>query len=145
VLLTVAKDPNLSRVLRKMRKAAVTPREKVLPALLESAHELADLQRRFAEQSRDTGNLIASIAVTGPGQQTPAYSQPGGSRVAGENEALVTVGDDLTRYPHLVEYGTAHAEAQPFFWPAYRLLRKRIIGRINRTAKKAVRDAWKGA
>lgn len=40
------------------------------------------------------------------------------------------------------EYGTSEADAQPFFWPALRLLRKRLRNRINRAAKKAVKDSW---
>lgn len=118
------------------------PREAVLPALLKSGHELAAAQRALAETSRDTGALINSIEVTAPGQHTPPFSQPGGSRVADETEVLVTVGNEDVRYPHLVEYGTANAEAQPFFWPALRLLRKRLQNRINRAAKKAVKDSW---
>lgn len=37
----------------------------------------------------------------------------------------------------------AHAatEAQPFFWPAYRLKRKRFSARMMRAAKKAMREA----
>ena len=133
-------SPQLKKILRNMRKTATTPREKVLPALLQSAHELAAMQRALAPV--DIGNLRQSIAVTAPGQTTPPYSQPGGNRVAGATETIVSAGDDQARYTHLVEFGAPQAAAQPFFWPVYRLLRKRIIGRINRTAKKAIRDEW---
>ncbi|MDQ0421111.1 HK97 gp10 family phage protein [Peteryoungia aggregata LMG 23059] len=118
------------------------PREAVLPALMTSGEELAAAQKALAETSRDTGALIDSIEVTAPGQHTPPFSQPGGSHVAGETEVVVTVGNEDVRYAHLVEYGTAKAEAQPFFWPALRLLRQRLQNRINRAAKKAVKDAW---
>ncbi|WP_320202368.1 HK97-gp10 family putative phage morphogenesis protein [Agrobacterium rosae] len=118
------------------------PREAVIPALLKSANELASAQKLLAETSRDTGALIDSIAVTMPGHSTPAYSQPGGSRVAGETEVIVSAGNSDVRYAHLVEYGTAEADAQPFFWTAFRLLRNRAQNRINRAAKKAVKDAW---
>jgi HK97 gp10 family phage protein len=123
-------------------RIARAPREAVIPALMKSGHELAAAQKTLAETSRDTGALIDSIEVTAPGKHTPPYSQPGGFRVAGETEVLVTAGNSDVRYPHLVEYGTANAEAQPFFWPALRLLRKRLQNRINRAAKKAVKDAW---
>lgn len=117
---------------------------KVVKALITSANELAATQRRFAETSRDTGALINSITVTLPGEQTPPYSQPGGSRVAGENEVIITAGNSDVRYAHLVEYGTKSADAQPFFWPALRLTRKRLQGRIDRAGRAALKDAWKG-
>ncbi|KQS64517.1 hypothetical protein ASG39_11215 [Rhizobium sp. Leaf371] len=111
----------------------------VVPALIQSGNELADLQRSLAPV--DSGDLRDSIHVTRPGEATPAYSQPGGSTVAGENQVLVTVGDTAVRYPHLVEYGTANAAAQPFFWPAFRLKRKRLTNRIKRSISKAVKEA----
>lgn len=111
----------------------------VVPALAKSGQDLATMQRVLAP--RDSGDLQNSIAVTLPGETTPPYSQPGGSRTAKENEVLVTVGNTDVRYPHLVEYGTATAAAQPYFWPAYRLMKKKMANRI----KRAIRNAVKGA
>jgi HK97 gp10 family phage protein len=135
-------DNGLAKTLAAMDRARRAPREAIMPALLKSGHELAAAQKALAETSRDTGALIDSIHVTMPGQSTPAYSQPGGARVAGETEVIVTAGNSDVRYAHLVEYGTSDTDAQPFFWPALRLLRKRLQNRINRAAKKAVKDAW---
>lgn len=132
----------LAETMAAFDRIARAPREAVLPALTKSGNELAAAQKALAETSRDTGALIDSIAVTMPGHATPAYSQPGGSRVAGETEVIVTAGNSDVRYAHLVEFGTSDAEAQPFFWPALRLLRMRLQNRINRAAKKAVKDAW---
>lgn len=132
----------LAETMAAFDRIARAPREAVLPALIKSGSELAAAQKVLAETSRDTGALIDSIAVTMPGHSTPAYSQPGGARIAGETEVIVTAGNSDVRYAHLVEYGTANAEAQPFFWPAFRLLRKRLQNRIDRAAKKAVKDAW---
>jgi hypothetical protein len=55
---------------------------------------------------------------------------------------VVTVGNADVRDPHLVEYGTTEAAAQPFFWPGFGLSRKRIEGRIKRAVSKAVREGW---
>ena len=135
-------DNGLAKTLAAIDRVAKAPREAVQPALLKSGEELASTMRGLAETSRDTGALIESIEVTMPGQSTPPYSQPGGSRTAGETEVIVTAGNSDVRYAHLVEYGTSETDAQPFFWPAYRLLRKRLQGRLNRAAKKAVKEAW---
>ncbi|WP_421413547.1 HK97-gp10 family putative phage morphogenesis protein [Agrobacterium tumefaciens] len=130
---------DLMRAFDRVKKA---PRDAVLKALTTSAESIASTQRALAPE--DTGALKDSITVTLPGQSTPPYSQPGGNRVAGDNEVIITVGDSDTRYPHLVEYGTAAADAQPFFWQGFRLQRKRAQQRIDRAGRKAIRDAWKG-
>ncbi len=135
-------ENGLAATLAAFDRIKRAPREAVIPALLKSGSELASAQKLLAETSRDTGALIDSIAVTMPGHSPPAYSQPGGSRVAGETEVIVTAGNSDVRYAHLVEYGTADANAQPFFWTAFRLLRNRAQNRINRAAKKAIKDAW---
>lgn len=139
-------NDGLDNLMSAFDRVKAAPRKSINRALMSSAKELAAMQRHLAPDDPATSapDLKTSIAVTGPGEQTPPYSQPGGSRVAGENEVIVTAGNTDVRYPHLVEYGTSKAEAQPFFWPAVRLLRKRLQQRIDRAGRKAVRDAWKG-
>ena len=114
----------------------------VQPALEQSGQELVAAMKQLAEPSRDTGALIDSITYTTAGNATPPYSQPGGSTVVPANSVVVTAGNTEVRYPHLVEYGTTKAGAQPYFWPAFRLLRKRLANRIKRSVAKAVREGW---
>lgn len=130
------------RLQRRLAAIPASVKAAVHPALIQSGNEMAGTMKALAEASRDTGALIDSIKVTPPNAPTPPYSQPGGSRVAGETEVLITVGNAEVRYPHLVEYGTALAPAQPFFWPAYRLLKKRTSNRIKRAVSKAVKTEW---
>ena len=135
-------SPQLKRVLARIEGIPQAIRADIQPAIIKSGEELASMMAHLAEPSRDTGALIDSVDVTPPGGTTPAYSQPGGSRTAGELEAIVTVGNDAVRYPHLVEYGTAEAPAQPFFWPAVRSLQRRINNRTNRAVRKAIKEWW---
>lgn len=139
----MANSDQFSRLQKRLNAIPIAVREAVQPTLKKNAEELASAMEVLAEPSRDTGALIDSIEVTMPGQATPAYSQPGGSRVAGELEALVTAGNSEVRYAHLVEYGTTEAAAQPFFWPAVRLLQKRLNNRMKRAISKAVRNEVK--
>jgi HK97 gp10 family phage protein len=139
----MAKNKSLARFEKRLKEIPQAVREAVLPAILRSAEELADRMRCLAPE--DEGDLKRSIAVTGPGGSTPAYSSPGGSRVASELEAIVTVGNEQVRYPHLLEYGTTKAPAQPFFWVSYRLSKKRIISRIKRAINRAVKEKWNAA
>lgn len=137
----MAKSAQLLRLERRMAAIPAAVRAAVVPALAKSGEELASMMRQLAPE--DSGDLKQSIAVTLPGQSTPPYSQPGGAQIAGELLVLVTAGNTDVRYPHLQEYGTSEHEAQPFFWPSFRLLRKRLDSRIRRAVGKAVRDGWR--
>lgn len=138
----MADDGGLSRFQKRMRSIPQAVREAVKPAVVTGAEEVASLARQLAPE--DTGDLKKSIVVSQPGQATPPYSQPGGSRTAGPLEALVTAGNTDVRYPHLVEYGTTKTHAHPFFWPAFRLSRKRAATRIKGAISRAVRKHWGG-
>ncbi|MBB05608.1 MAG: hypothetical protein CML03_08835 [Pseudooceanicola sp.] len=134
-------DGGLQRFKNRMRAIPKEVRKTVTPALLKSAEEIADTMRKLAPE--DEGDLKDSIAVTGPLQTTPPYSQPGGSMTVPENQAVITVGNSEVRYPHLQEYGTSAHPAQPFFWPAFRISKKRAQNRIKRAISKAVKDTAK--
>lgn len=137
----MARSRQLERLLKRLDDIPKAVVEAVQPALAQSGNELAGAMKHLAPV--DTGALRDSIAVTPAGERTPPYSQPGGSMVVPANAVVITVGNSETRYPHLVEYGTADAPAQPYFWPSYRLLKRRITNRIKRGVSKAVKEKWR--
>lgn len=129
------------RLLDTFRSLPEEVKAETLKGVMKSAEELARVQKALVPV--DSGDLRDSITVTGPGETTPPYSQPGGERVVPDYGAAVTAGNTDARYPHLVEFGTTKAPAQPYFWPAYRSLRKRLQARISRASRKGIREAWK--
>lgn len=135
----MADDGGLAKFRRRMEAIPLAAREAVKPALLKAGEMTADVQRSLAPEL--TGDLKASIAVAGPGMATPPYSQPGGSKIVPENAVAVTAGNTDVRYAHLVEHGTEDTPAQPFFWPGFRLTRKRAAAQIKRAISKAIREA----
>jgi Bacteriophage protein of unknown function (DUF646). len=141
----MANDGGLSSFQQRLRVVPKAARAAVGPSLVREAEKIAATATQLAP--RKTGALAGSIAVTGPGQATPAYSQPGGELVVGSNQAAVTAGNTEVRYPHLVEYGHGNGvngsvvPPHPFFWPAFRLNRKRALAAIKRAIGKAVRNA----
>lgn len=141
----MADDGGLAKFQRRMQAIPKAAREAVAPALVKSAEEIADGMRALVPV--DDGHLKASIAVTGPGKSTPPYSQPGGSVIVPEMTSMVTAGNSEVRYAHLVEYGHGNGlhgsevPPHPFFWPGFRLGRKRALNRIKRAVGKAVKEA----
>lgn len=116
-----------ARLPEKVKKAAAKE-------VVAQADRLAGRMRQVVPV--DQGDLKDSIAVTTAGNRTPSYSHPGGSHVVPEGAAEVTAGNNAVRYAHLVEYGTRHSNADPFFWSTVRTNRKRV----TRAISKAVRD-----
>lgn len=142
----MAADSGLSRLQRRLAAIPKAAKEAALPALTKSGDELVALMRQLARE--DEGDLKDSIVATPAGRSTPPYSQPGGERVVPENAVMVTAGNEAVRYPHLVEYGHAGGfggsivPPYPFFWPAFRLLKRKLANRIRRGVGKAVRETW---
>lgn len=138
----MADDGGLSRIQRRLNAIPRRIKERLGAVAVEEAEKIAGDMRSFAEASRDTGALIESITITGPGQTTPPYSQPGGMTRVSDTGAMIAVGNEDVRYPHLVEYGTDAVQAQPFFWPAVDMNKKKTNLRLRREARKAVREQW---
>lgn len=119
----------------KARLAAIPAAVKsaVLPALMKSGEELADRMKTLAPVRH--GALRDSITVTPPGGTTP-----NGRHTARETQVFVTADAGHATY---TEYGThQHGGPEPFFWPAYRLSKKREISRIKRAISQAVKTQW---
>ncbi|MEN3239048.1 HK97 gp10 family phage protein [Methylobacterium ajmalii] len=136
----MARSKDLERLNRRLERIPEAVKEAVAPSLEKSGNELVGTMRRLAPE--ETGDLKRSLHMTPAGQSTPPYSQPGSSHVVPEGAVAVTAGNEHVRYPHLQEYGTEHAPAQPYFWPGFRLLRKRITNRTKRDLRKAVLAGW---
>lgn len=144
-----AKWRNKDRLAQKLRRLAPEAAAGQEQANGQSAAEMVALAKGFAP--RRTGDLAESIVRTPPGSVPPAYAQ-GGNPVA-TGAWLVTAGNASVRYAGLVENGTAPHEqegrfegtehpgttAQPFFFPAYRLIRKRHRGRAARALNKSIK------
>lgn len=142
------------RLLKKMAALPPAVRKALKESITQGADEITAMQRRLAPTK--TGKLRASIKQTWGGGKVAHASVGGGGAGEGDPDLTVTLsaGDRSVRYAHLVEFGTAPhtlggifagaqhpgTTARPFFFPAYRALRRRVKSRITRAAKKAARQ-----
>lgn len=126
-------DGGLSKFQRRMRAIPKVVREQTAIAVVKGAEEVADLQRTLVPV--DDADLRESIEVHKPGQ---AFKD----KQVRETQAIISAGDETAFYPKWVEFGTTAQPAQPFFFPAYRLLRKRVTARIRRVMNKAIREQF---
>lgn len=124
------------------RRLARIPEEVKKAAMRDTVAAAEDIAKRMKQLApEDSGDLIDSITVTPGGERTPRHSQPGGEVIVPENKVMITAGNNAVRYAHLVEWGAEKAEAQPYFFPGYRLGKKKAVSKIKRGIRKAIKDA----
>lgn len=107
----------------------------------ELRQELAKTGEGFAAKARsfvpvDTGGLAKSI-----GWEWTQNTQADASR---SPAIVIMAGDDKggeADHVRHVEFGTVDTQKQPFFFPAYRLERKKIKGRLSRAMTRALKKA----
>lgn len=131
----MADDGGLSRFQARMRAIPQAVREAVQPALDKGASELVASMRQIAPN--EDGDLQASIRKEDGDHELSVKVAAGGAKTT----KPVRSGAD-TSYDYALgqEYGTKKMPANPFFWPAFRLNRKRLANRIKRAIGKAVKD-----
>lgn len=163
----MAKFEGVDSLMRKLK--AITPKavEKIEKALDQGADEIVATQKQFAPRER--GALIRSIRKV-KGKYTPDNPNVrgvGGSKSA--TGITIVAGDKTAFYAAFVEFGTAPhkirpkpgkslvvagkvlppdvaidhpgSKPHPFFYPGYRINKRRVKSRITRAVKAAAKEA----
>jgi len=111
---------------KALRAVEPTLRKHMAPAQEKSAEEMAAFMRRLVTvKEGDIQRSIVAYAIlqaAGLIWRVEAGSGPGFAA-------------------RWLEFGTPRTRAQAFFFPAYRALRKRALGRIRRAWKKGMQEA----
>lgn len=142
---------------RKMRQFPERARQEIAKAMEQSAAEIVKLAKSLAPVSAGGGDLRESIGWNWGG--APEGSMVLGTvrtegKGAGNLSITIYAGDDRAFYARWVEFGTSpHTQggrfagtqhpgtpARPFFYPAYRALRKRVRSRTSRAIRNAARS-----
>lgn len=144
----------------KLRAIPQAAKEEIHKALAVSADEMAAVARTFVPKR--TGALARSIGYTfGPYKAENANVRgfsAGGALQDPDLSVTIHAGDAAAYYAAFVEFGTkphvaggkyAGAQnpgttAQPYFFPAYRLTKKKLRSRISRATTKAARKVAAG-
>ena len=133
------------------RKMTVTipakVREAVAKALEQGATEIVNFAKALVPV--DSGALRDSIGWTWG-------DAPKGSITIGkvarrkDGDMVITIyagtrskdlGNMDAFYARFVEFGTQNMTARPFFYPAYRTVKRRVKGRVTRNMRKAIKEA----
>ncbi|MDB5541395.1 MAG: Phage protein gp10 family [Devosia sp.] len=122
----VLKVQGLEALNRKLARMPAAAKTQIRAALDSSADEMVSMARTLAPVLE--GDLKNSI-----------------EKIDGSHELqiLVRAGGGAAGLAYIAEYGHGKAAPRPFFWPAYRSLRKRIRSRLTRAINKAAKGAAK--
>jgi len=163
----MAKIKNRARLRAKLRALPTEIKKHIIPALEKAAQEIVDMQHHLAPFK--SGDLRNSIDWTwGAVPKRVAFlslqTQPSPQS---KNDLFISIyaGNEKAFYARFVEFGTRATtkgekvtsstsrgkrtmtasrtfpgtRAQPFFFPAYRALKKSVKNRINRATNKALK------
>lgn len=125
--------------LKRIPDAVVKETEK---AIQQGAEEMTDVMLRFVPVD-NSGDLKKSIGYT-MGEWKPDNANVRGFALVGGAkkgpQATIYAGSKDAFYAAFVEFGTAGGQTpRPFFFPAYRLTKRRVRGRITRAMNKAAK------
>ncbi len=127
----------LARLKRRFAKMAENAEKAAPDALNAAANDLAAEMKRLAPKR--TGALTDSIVVTPGGQSTPENGS-GEAHVVPDGRVAVTCGNAATVYAKEIEFGTSKDHAEPFFVPAIRSQKPKMVAAVRDAVAAAVRD-----
>lgn len=144
----------LARLNRKLTKTIPEAAyRRVREALEQSATEAVAAMKALAPH--DTGELQNSIAWTWGNAPKGALAIASSKAAANGLRITIYAGGGDAYYARFVEFGTARhinggkfagsknpgMKAQPFFYPGWRLVKRKVKGRVTRSVKKAIKEA----
>lgn len=114
-------------------------KQEIRKALEQSAEEIVSLAKSLVPV--DKGDLRDSIGWTYGDAPKGSISLGSvrASELTGDLTITVYAGNSQAFYARWQEFGTQKMQAQPFFYPAYRALRRRAKGRVTRATNKAAK------
>lgn len=124
---------DLSRFNRRIDTIPRRLREAVIPTLQKQADEMVTAMRAVAP--RDEGALIESIRKEAGGDELQVVVRAGNWRT----KVKFSAGHEED-YALIQEYGRKNAAARPFFWPTWRVRRRRVGFAIRRAIARAIRE-----
>ncbi|MEH6721294.1 MAG: HK97-gp10 family putative phage morphogenesis protein [Aurantimonas endophytica] len=131
---------------KKLAALPAETRSEVRKALEKGAEEIVDLMKRSVPI--DEGDLRDSIGWTF-GDDVPegavVVAKSGREAVSAAGLAVtIYAGSRAAYYARFVEFGTQKMGARPFFFPSFRLGRKRVVNRVNRATRAAAKRVAAG-
>ena len=116
-------------------------RDGVKDAMEKVAEEVVRDMRLLAPKG-ETGNLVRSISWTwGDAPAGSFVIGSAGGRAYGGLRVTIYAGGGNAFHARFQEFGTVKMAANPFFYPVWRIWRRRVKSRLSRAVTKAIKSA----
>lgn len=150
----MAKITGRDRMRKVLKALPESVRKNLRVATLAGGEDMAGTMRSLVPVDR--GDLKDSIKVTPGDQALHLYNQSRSRRVEKDPYLAAIIHVDAF-YAAWVEFGTPPhinqgqfagtmnpgTPAQPYFWPGYRSRKKQVIARINKAARKGIKEGFR--
>lgn len=133
------KIQNRERFRKKIAALPGAIHAELMKALVTSGHEINDLQKRFVPVEH--GDLAGTIGMLEKPAELQVVLLAGGPAT---EKAVIDGKDGDYNYAFAQEFGTREMPANPFFFPGYRLGKKRAKSRISRAITAAAKKVAAG-
>lgn len=136
---TYAKIIGLQKLQKKLSAIPQIARQEIQIALEQSADEIVVLAQSLVPT--DTGDLKDSIGWTWGKVPKGAMTlgKVRAAQLAGDLTITIYAGNSEAYYARWVEFGTQKMKDRPYFYPAFRALRKRSRSRVTRAINRAAK------
>lgn len=126
----------INRLKKRLNAIPKAARDAAMASLQKSADELASAQKALVPVR--TGALRDSIHTETHPAELKISVKAGGPLTT----KPARTGHGSYDYANAIEFGTSKEHAEPFFYPAYRLLKKRLRNRTKRAISKAIKQEF---
>lgn len=134
-----AKVLRLEKLQKKLNAMPKIARQEIQTALEQAATEIVELAKSLVPE--DTGDLKDSIGWTWGKVPKGAMTlgKVRAAELAGDLTITIYAGNNEAFYARWVEFGTQKMKDRPYFYPAFRALRKRSRSRVTRAINRAAK------
>lgn len=133
------KFKNKERFYAKLRATVPKIKDNLTDANRKSATEMVVMAKSLVPVADEMGGTLRDSIRMSPGRRESSFVVEAGGPTT--TKVVQEGADGSYDYALAQEFGTVEVTAQPYFWPSYRVTKKRHKGRASRALNKAIKEA----
>lgn len=132
----MAKNWSTDEFRRALRRVAPAVAKRGHEAIDKNAKEFVEMAKRLAPVDPEGGSFLRDSIREHDTDTGGKIVRAGGSTTTRQSES------GPYDYARAQEFGREDMQPSPYFWPAYRLLKKKFVSRRRRAVNQAIKDSY---